>query len=902
MDPAEGVNAADVARQLRERDERLRAALTASGTGTFRWDLRTNALDWDDNLDRLFGLRPGEMARSLEHFVALVHPDDRAEVVERCRRCATDGADFDMDFRIIWPDGSVHWLADRGKTYFDDADKPLYMTGACVDITQRKKHEADAAESRRRLEMLYEHAQDAILLADNEARYVDANPAACALLGRTREELLASTVFDVTPVPSVELGRQLWRDFIAAGRQEGEYPLARKDGSCATVEYRAVANIIPGLHLSVLRDVTARKAAEIDRQRFVSLAESSTDFIGMCTPDRKVLFVNPAGRKMVGLETDEEVFASDPLDYFWPDDRARIVNEAIPALQRDGHWSGECRFRHFKTGEPIDTIWNTFVIRDERTGEPVAWATISPDLRAIKAATAAARDATVQRERQARVFDTILSSISDFAYIFDRDGRFIYANKALLDLLGITHEQILGRNFFDLRYPDDLAARLQRQIQQVIDTRQPVTDETPYTSSTGAGGYFEYIFVPVFAADGSVESVAGTTRDITQRRRAAQELAEARDAAEQANAAKDRFLAVLSHELRTPLSPVLMTAVAMETDPDLPDKFREDLAMIRRNIDLETKLIDDLLDLSRVVSGKLKLNLQTVSVHQTLRHVLQICAADLVEKRLNVFPRLEASRDTVSGDGARLQQVFWNLVRNATKFTPTGGDVTVRTVNEPDGRLRVEVIDSGIGIAPELLPRIFDAFEQGDARITRQFGGLGLGLAIAQAVVEMHGGSIAAHSEGSGKGTTFTVRLNTVTTVTSGARPTAPAPAESPAESAPRLLLVDDHEDTANTLARLLTRSGFDVRVATTVAGALQLAADEPFDLVVSDIGLPDGTGYDLMQQVRSRHGLPGIALTGYGMEEDLRRSRDVGFVDHVVKPVNLPHLEQVIRRAIAAT
>ena len=615
--------------------------------------------------------------------------------------------------------------------------------------------------------MLFEHALDAILLADDEGRYLDANPAACALLGRTREQILAADVFDVTPVPDRETGRRLWRAFIEGGKQEGEYALCRPDGSCLTIEYRAVANIEPGVHLSVLRDVSDRNRAEIDRQRFVSLAQSSTDFIGMSTPDGRPIFVNPAGLTMMGFATLEQALATPVIEYFWPDDRQRILNEGIPALRRDGRWMGPCRFRHAKTGEPIDTVWNAFVIRDPTTHEPVAWATISPDLRHAK--------------------------------------------------------------------------------------------------------------------------------------RAAQAVAEARDAAEDANRAKDRFLAVLSHELRTPLSPVLMAATAMETDPDLPAQFRDDLTMIRRNIELETKLIDDLLDLSRVTSGKLRLNLEPQGLHEILRQVLRICDGDLRDKRLNVIERLDAKRDRANVDAARLQQVFWNLVRNATKFTPAGGDVTVRTWNDDAGHVCVDVTDSGIGIAPERLPRIFDAFEQGDAGITRQFGGLGLGLAIAKAVVEMHGGAIGVASDGAGKGTTFTVRLNVAAARPVSGDVTEPSPAAAKTDGIPRLLLVDDHPDTARTLARLLTRSGYEVRTADSVAAALKLAADESFDLVVSDIGLPDGTGYELMQEARARHGLSGIALSGYGMEEDMRRSKDVGFVEHVVKPVNMTHLEQVIRRAIGA-
>ena len=206
---------------------------------------------------------------------------------------------------------------------------------------------------------------------------------------------------------------------------------------------------------------------------------------------------------------------------------------------------------------------------------------------------------------------------------------------------------------------------------------------------------------------------------------------------------------MLSHELRTPLSPVVMTIPAIESDPELPDKFREDLAMVRRNIDLEVKLIDDLLDLSRVTSGKLRLHMQSVGVHEVLEHAIRNSVAGAAEKQLQIRREFGASVDQVVADAARLQQVFWNLLRNAVKFTPPGGDIVVRTWNAcENGSLYVEIRDNGIGIAPDVLPKVFDAFEQGDVRVTRQFGGLGLGLAIAKAVVEMHGATITAASEG----------------------------------------------------------------------------------------------------------------------------------------------------------
>lgn len=386
--------------------------------------------------------------------------------------------------------------------------------------------------------------------------------------------------------------------------------------------------------------------------------------------------------------------------------------------------------------------------------------------------------------------------------------------------------------------------------------------------------------------------------DITDRKRVETALDMAREEAETANRSKDRFLAVLSHELRTPLTPVVLTIAAMELDTDLPFKLREDVAMIRRNVELEAKLIDDLLDLSRVSSGKLLLHMQPTGVHAVLRHVIESSARDTSGKRLNVSLDLQAGHDEVNADPARLQQVFWNVLRNAIKFTPEGGSISVRSENDRHDNLRLKVSDTGTGIPPDVVPKVFDAFEQGDIKTTRHFGGLGLGLAICKAVVEMHGGSIRAESEGAGKGATFTIELPTIEVREAPIeRPLTVHDAEVGAPS--RLLLVEDHPDTVRALSRLLGRSGFQVKSANSIASALQLAASEPFDILVSDIGLPDGTGYELMERIRERFGIKGIALSGYGMEDDIRRSREAGFAEHVVKPVDLARLESVVRQVV---
>lgn len=379
--------------------------------------------------------------------------------------------------------------------------------------------------------------------------------------------------------------------------------------------------------------------------------------------------------------------------------------------------------------------------------------------------------------------------------------------------------------------------------------------------------------------------------------RAEKRLAEAEAAAR----AKDRFIAILSHELRTPLSPVLMSLGALEQE-ELPPRVMSQIKMMRRNVELEVRLIDDLLDLSRVANGKLRLELRRVSVHEVLRHAMDVCLADAQAKDLTVELEAGAAHDLVEADGGRLEQVFWNLLRNAIKFTPEGKRVAVRTRTVEGKSIRVEVVDEGIGIAAEALPRVFDAFEQTDQG--RRYGGLGLGLAICKAVVDLHGGRIFAESAGHGRGSTFAVELETLPVgreqgqaedgVNNGKG------SGKMGKKPPRVLLVEDHVDTGRTLSRLLEASGYEIRWAKSAGAALEAAGEETFNLVVSDVGLPDATGYDLMRQLRERYGLVGIAMTGYGMDEDIRRGREAGFVEHIVKPVSVERLEEAIRRFAA--
>lgn len=367
-----------------------------------------------------------------------------------------------------------------------------------------------------------------------------------------------------------------------------------------------------------------------------------------------------------------------------------------------------------------------------------------------------------------------------------------------------------------------------------------------------------------------------------------EELLKAKRAAQKANKAKDDFLAALSHELRNPLNPVLMLSTAMEMDLSLPAEAREQLGIIRRNAELEARLIDDLLDLTRITHGKMKLVRSPVDVHSLLNQTQEIVRSDGQSKRVPVRFFKEAKHHFVDADAARLQQVFWNLLKNAIKFTPAGKEVSVSTRNEGPDKLVIEVRDSGIGIDADVLPRIFDAFEQGRVS-TQHFGGLGLGLAISKSIVDMHGGTITAASPGKDKGATFAVELHACAVPADGA---LVRPAEARKVTKLRLLLVEDHDSTRQVLARILERSGHTVHAAATAGEALHLAETAgPMDVLISDLGLPDMSGFELMRRIRAAHDIPGIALSGYGMDEDLLMAREAGFTAHLVKPVSLEQL-----------
>jgi len=404
-------------------------------------------------------------------------------------------------------------------------------------------------------------------------------------------------------------------------------------------------------------------------------------------------------------------------------------------------------------------------------------------------------------------------------------------------------------------------------------------------------GAEDYLIKGRTAADSLVRAI----RYAIERRRS-QELATAHQAAEQASRAKDYFLAALSHELRTPLTPVLTAIQLIQKDARLPDDLRRLANAALRNIELEVRLIDDLLDVTRIVRGKLKLDVQEVEAAPLLEGAMDMVLPQAQAKGLRVSIHTPSCDCIIRGDPTRLQQVFWNLLSNAVKFTPAPGEIRLHC-EVKEARLVVEVRDTGIGIDPAFLPRLFGPFQQQDAE-ERHTQGLGLGLAICKGLVVAHGGDIKAVSAGTGKGSAFIVELPLVEQQKCDPAAREPErPARSEARSL-RLLLVEDHPDTGWMMQELLRMQGHSVQWVQDMSSALSAVAEGNLDLIVSDLGLPDGNGLELMRRARAmKPALKGIALSGYGQREDLRKSREVGFIEHLVKPVDMERLIERVDR-----
>ena len=695
---------------LRESQERLRAALSAAGTGTFRWDIRTDTVEWDGNIDQLFELDRSATTLTLDGFIAAVHPDDGPVLRARYEQSAVDGSPLDMEFRVVCRDGTVRWIGKKAKVFADEQGEPSYITGACGEITSRKAAEAALEDETRTLELLNETGRT--LASQLDLR-----------------EVLQAVTDAATQLSGAEFGAFFYNTTDETGKAYQLYTLSGAPREAFEHLGRPRATALFGATLR--GDAPIRIDDVLTDPRYGRMAPH----YGM-----------PAGHLPV---------------------RSYM---AVAVRSRSGEIIGGLFFGHPRAA--------VFTGRTER----------------------------------------LITGVAAQA--------------------GIAIDN----------------ARLYEAAQSAAEERQTLLESE----------------------------------------RAA------RSAAERLSSIKDEFLATLSHELRTPLNAILGWAHLLRTAAkDRPDILKG-VETIQRNARAQTQLIEDLLDMSRITSGKLRLDIQPLSPVSVIEAAVESVKPGAEAKGLRLEKLLDPRAGPISGDPGRLQQVIWNLLSNAIKFTPRDGKVQI-VLERVNSHVEISVADTGVGIEPPLIPHLFERFRQADASITRQYGGLGLGLSIVKSLVELHGGTVVVESPGLGAGTTVTVKLPLIVAY-------RPPPAEerlhprTPSHdvamfvtaelSGLRVLVVDDQPDARDLVRRVLEECGAHVVTAGTAQEALAVIEAEHPNVLVTDIGMPEIDGFELLKRVRAlgpdRGGrLPAVALTAFARTEDRTRALRAGFLAHVAKPVD---------------
>jgi len=634
-------------------------------------------------------------------------------------------------------------------------------------------------------------------------------------------------------------------------------------------------------------DVTATQLAEIIElaPAFMAVFRGPTLIIEMANDAYRQLVGH---RELIGL----------PVRQAFPEISGQGFFELVEHVYVTGEpWVGSSVpvVLNRQTGAPAQTRWIDLVYQALREADGSISGVFAHgiDITERRLAEEALREAAMQAKQRSRLFDTTLSAMTEFAFTLDSDGRLAYVNKALLNLWDLTIEQVVGKNFFELGYPEALAGTLQRQVKEVFETRCEVIDETPFISRAGTEGHYEYILRPVVGDAGTVDQVAGSGRDITARKRA-------EDALKDADRRKSEFLAILAHELRNPLAPIRNALQILRHGDGNRENAQPIYEMMERQIAQMVRLVDDLLDVSRISHGTIELRRERVELAAIVRQAVETVQPLFVSMHHELTISSPAEPIHVSADPARLTQVLGNLLHNACKFTERGG--RIRLTIETDGDYAViRVEDNGVGIAAENLEHVFGMFAQIDTSLERSSGdlslGLGLGLTLVKTLVEMHGGSVEARSSGAGRGTEVVVRMQMLSELSA---PPKVSIALQPLDAAPlRILVVDDNEDAADSMAFLLGLDGHEARIARDGLHAVEAAAQWTPDVVLLDIGLPKLDGHEVARRIRAQRlgadSVMLIAVTGWGQDDDRRRSREAGFDAHLTKPIDYVDLKRLL-------
>lgn len=904
---ATGIDHKRAAEALRDNEARLRLATTTGNVGVWDWDIVTNRISWTDSLYSIFGTSKEEFPATIEAFNALVHPEDRERVSQAIENSLRRDAPYQVEMRAVRPDGKVVWIYTNA-TVLREHGEPVRMLGGSVDITGIKHAEQALRDSEQRYRSVIEALPAAVYTTDAQGRVTMFNQAAVDFSGRTPEVgsdswCVTWKLFhpDGTPMPhaecpmamSLETGEPIRGYEAIAERPDGTrsnfipYPTPLRDGQ---------GNVVGAINMLV--DITDRKKTEETLERsereLTEFFENATEAIQWVAPDGTILRANKAELRMLGYSAEEYV-GRNIAEFHVDQD---LIQDILARLFK-GETLEEFRAQlRSKDGTIRDVVINTSPYFEK--GEFVHTRCFTRDI-----------TEQLRAEKALRHLAAIVETTDDAVISKDLNGIITSWNPAAERLYGYTAEEVIGKPVAMLippEWPDEepqILARLRRG--ERLDHY-----ETVRVAKDGRRLDVSLTVSPIHDASGKVIGASKIARDITDQKRTQEEIARllaaeraARQDAEIASRTKDEFLATLSHELRTPLTAMLGWLTILRAHKLDKKTSEHAIETIERNAKAQAQLIEDLVDISRIVGGKLNLEVVPTELMPVIDASIEVVRPAADAKEITIDVNYDATVGPVAGDASRLQQIIWNLLSNAVKFTPNGGKVSV-DYRRRGSFAEVVVSDTGIGISPDFLPYVFERFRQAESSATRSHRGMGLGLAIVRHLVELHGGTVTAESEGENRGTTIKIHLPLAAIEkrrpsTRGSRKTNGD--ESHALKGLRILLVEDEPDARELIAMVLQSSGAQVDAVDSAKGALESMSLAVPDVLVSDIGLPLESGYDLIRQVRALASdtkkVPAIALTAFATENDRKLSLSAGFQAHLAKPVEPADLLKTIKGVI---
>jgi PAS domain S-box-containing protein len=772
-----------------------------------------------------------------------------------------------------------------------------------VSLNVPKSGQSALGASEARYRRLFETAQDAILILEEDSgRIMDANPFVIDLLGYSLDELIGKELWEIGLFSDKEESKAAMEQLKKEGYIRYEnMPLETKQGKRVEVEFVSNSYMVGEQKVIQcnIRDITERAEAAhalgASEARYRRLFETAQDAILILEEDSgRIMDANPFVIELLGYSLDELIGKELwEIGLFSDKEESKA---AMEQLKKEGYIRYEDMPLETKQGKRVEVefVSNSYIVDDEKV--------IQCNIRDITDRKWAEEATRISGER----FRFLAESMPLMIFTAKPNGEIDYCNRQLATFTGLNCEEVCKSGRGTFTHPDDVEEDA-RRWRHSIESGEPFQHESRFRRSDGVYRWHLTRASAMRHAEGSIVIWVGSSTDIEDRKSVEENLVRQYAESETLSRAKDEFLATSSHELRTPLTSILGWSELLVTGELDAETQREAIDSIRQSAMAQSRLIDDMLDVSRLLTGKLELNSEMVDVAAPLLLAIRAIAPAAEKKHIRLQKSLARDASRVYGDATRLQQIFWNILSNAVKFTPARGSIRVR-LSSADSKVEVEVSDTGKGIGRDFLPRVFESLSQEGGSSTREHGGLGLGLSIVKQLVEMQGGTVRAESEGQGRGSIFTVSLPAQEPITTGQRPWstvgdaigAPARDETDSVTGMRVLVVDDEPDTRKMIATILRGAGAFVVTATSAAEGFEQLSEQAFHVLVSDIAMPAEDGHSLARRIRARDDeksrIPAVAVTAYGGPLQRGLALSAGFDDYVKKPF----APQALVRAVA--